>query len=485
MPIIKWLDNETDSLLDAYKSRQSKCLDAASAHHIRLNSTICPTMWDGAVCWPPLEHVGRSTIAIQLGHSFTQNCSYETLGMHTIGMQTAQCSMLSNKPQWLVTEHNCSIEAPDDDDKSILLIHAITQIGYSISMVSLVPAVFIFCFVTQLHCTRNFIHTNLMLSFILRGFFFTLQHNTESNLMAASNKNELKYLTEITGGELEPQYDDLTVQILHCKLLQIFLLFSYLANSFWLLNEGIYLYNILVFSVFKSNERMAVYNIIGWLVPSIISAICYVRLHNSGQSFCWNNDGDTRIWTDIIEKPTGLCSLINFLIFVRMIKIMVKMVEQQSYGSMTSDTVRLLKSILMLFALLGLKNMFFLIVLLEQRGHLSTLQQVAGISDTVIGSFEGFIIALLYCFLNAEVQAEIGRKFRNWHLTDHSYGRHRRSTRSSLSLPSAIGKTTGEVNTDKVDIAMRVSVEHDSGIESNRESLEISRSQHTTRPSFI
>ena len=30
------------------------------------------------------------------------------------------------------------------------------------------------------------------------------------------------------------------MQILHCKLLQIFLLFSYLANSFWLLNEGWY-----------------------------------------------------------------------------------------------------------------------------------------------------------------------------------------------------------------------------------------------------
>lgn len=43
------------------------------------------------------------------------------------------------------------------------------------------------------------------------------------------------------------------------------------------------------------------------------------------------------------------------------------------------------------------------------------------------------------------------------------------------------------VPTDKADIAMRVSVEHDSGIESNRESLEISRTQHTTttRPSFI
>lgn len=477
MPIIKWLDNETQALFDSYLARKTECEYAAQSLNISTtNKTeICPIMWDGAVCWPPLDQL--NTIA-SIGQKFTQDCSYESLGMHLDGMQTAQCT---NYSTWSIIDMNCSIPT-DITDRTAILISAITHIGYSLSLVFLIPAVFIFCFVPQLHCTRNFIHTNLMLSFILRGLFFTLQHNTELNLMDASSNNEIKYLyaisSPITGGDAhshhDPQYTDLSTQIAYCKFLKIFFLFSILATSFWLLNEGIYLYNILVFSVFKSNERMLIYNIIGWLIPSIISTICYVRLHNSGQSFCWNNDGDTRIWTEIIEVPTWLCSVINFLIFLRMISIMTKMIDQRSHGSVTSDTVRLLKSILMLFALLGLNDVFALVVSLK-RGE-SNLKIIA---DTVIGSYEGLVIALLYCFLNAEVQAEIGRKFRNWYWQDHLV--RRRSTRSSLSLPSALGKITSEVSTDK-ELTTRVSVENDSGIESNRESLELSRNH---RPSFI
>ena len=56
--------------------------------------------------------------------------------------------------------------------------------------------------------------------------------------------------------------------------------------------KGIYLYNILVFSVFKSNERMLIYNIIGWLIPSIISWLglknFFVRFNKFGLSF-WSD----------------------------------------------------------------------------------------------------------------------------------------------------------------------------------------------------
>ena len=41
----------------------------------------------------------------------------------------------------------------------------------SLSIITLIPAILIFSFVPTLHCARNFIHTNLMISFFLRRVF--------------------------------------------------------------------------------------------------------------------------------------------------------------------------------------------------------------------------------------------------------------------------------------------------------------------------
>ncbi|KAK3557609.1 hypothetical protein QTP70_030538 [Hemibagrus guttatus] len=94
---------------------------------------------------------------------------------------------------------------------------------------------------------------------------------------------------------------------------------------------------------------------------------------------------------------------------------------------------RLAKSTLFLIPLFGMHYMVFAF-LPENTGEDARLYIELG-----LGSFQGFVVALLYCFLNGEVQAELKKRLWKWQMQGYmSYSKRRRTLFTESSTVTQI-----------------------------------------------
>ncbi|KAG8534885.1 hypothetical protein GDO81_030029, partial [Engystomops pustulosus] len=95
----------------------------------------------------------------------------------------------------------------------------------------------------KLHCTRNFIHMNLFVSFILRAISVFI-------------KDEVLYA--------EQDSNHCHVSTVECKAVMVFFHYCVMSNYFWLFIEGLYLFTLLVETFFPERRYFYWYTIIGW-----------------------------------------------------------------------------------------------------------------------------------------------------------------------------------------------------------------------------
>uniref|UniRef100_A0A8D3C063 Vasoactive intestinal peptide receptor 1a n=1 Tax=Scophthalmus maximus TaxID=52904 RepID=A0A8D3C063_SCOMX len=260
-------------------------------------------------------------------------------------------------------------------------------IGHSVSLISLTVAIVILCLFRKLHCTRNCIHMHLFVSFILKA-------------VAVFIKDVVLYDV----GETENCQSSVG-----CKAVVVFFQYGIMASYFWLLVEGLYLHALLAVSFFSERKYFWWYILIGWGAPTIfISAwvITKVYLNDSG---CWETIDDSPWW--IIKTPILVTILVNFSLFICIIRILRQKMNCPDIGRKESNQYsRLAKSTLLLIPLFGINYIIFAFI--PDHVH----PQVRMVFDLILGSFQGFVVAVLYCFLNGEVQSEIKRKWRRWML---------------------------------------------------------------------
>uniref|UniRef100_A0A8D2LF98 Vasoactive intestinal peptide receptor 1 n=2 Tax=Varanus komodoensis TaxID=61221 RepID=A0A8D2LF98_VARKO len=372
------------SIMLAIESERNECLRTFNSDNQTLG---CRTLWDNITCWP----------AAPLGEIKVMPCpQYFSFFSETQGNVSRNCthngwSEMYPAPYSVVCGYNANSSSSAEETAFYGMVRTGYTIGHSLSLVALTAAMIILCFFRKLHCTRNHIHMHLFMSFIMRAIAVFIK----DIILFESGESDHCFISSVG-----------------CKAAMVFFQYCIMANFFWLLVEGLYLHTLLVISFFSERKYFWCYIMIGWGAPTLfITAWTLTRIHYENEG-CWDLIESSYWW--IIKAPILVSILINFILFICIIRILVQKLHSPDVGrNETSQYSRLAKSTLLLIPLFGIHYTMFAFFPDSAKKE---LLEVKLVFELVLGSFQGFVVAVLYCFLNGEVQGELKRKWRRWHM---------------------------------------------------------------------
>ncbi|XP_060681722.1 vasoactive intestinal polypeptide receptor-like [Hemiscyllium ocellatum] len=343
----------------------------------------CQGMWDNLTCWPSAQ-VGEVVVMpcpflpalfLDIKANVSRNCT--TQGWASLSL-----------PYFLACRYNNNTTPTVQKRDFYQAVKTGYTIGHSLSLCALTTAIIILCIFRKLHCTRNYIHMNLFMSFILRAIAVFIK-----DLVLFEVEETDRCFTALGG----------------CKAAVVFFQYCIMANFFWLLVEGLYLHTLLIISFFSERKYFWWYILIGWGTPMLfIVPWTITRVHYDDDG-CWLNIDSPYWW--IIRAPILVSILVNFIFFICIIRILVQKLHSPDVGlNDTSQYLRLAKSTLLLIPLFGVNYIVF--AFFPDNFEV----EIKLVFDLILGSFQGFIVAVLYCFLNGEVQSELKRKWRRWQI---------------------------------------------------------------------
>uniref|UniRef100_A0A8C3SG39 Glucagon receptor n=1 Tax=Chelydra serpentina TaxID=8475 RepID=A0A8C3SG39_CHESE len=273
------------------------------------------------------------------------------------------------------------LEAQDKFAKTYGSFKIMYTVGYSVSLGTLLLALAILLGFSKLHCMRNYIHMNLFASFVLKGV----------SVLVIDALLKTRYNEKIDDYNVGIWLSDEAAA--GCRAATVFMQYGIVANSCWLLVEGIYLHNLLVLAVFSERSYFTLYLCIGWGERPGTGGTRTSRGAAPGHGGGW--------------AP----ATINFFIFIRIIQILVSKLRahQMRY---TDYKFRLAKSTLTLIPLLGIHEVVFAFVTDEHAQ--GTLRYVKLFFDLFLSSFQpGQAHPVWGCL---QVQSELVKRWQRWKL---------------------------------------------------------------------
>ncbi|XP_030054079.1 growth hormone-releasing hormone receptor [Microcaecilia unicolor] len=362
------------------KKDEHKCLND---NEEQFNKTKgCKKEWDRLLCWHEAD----------FGEAVTLPCPEVFLYfMKEPGTVRRNCTSRGWSEPFPPYHIACPVddEIPVEELPYFSTVKIIYTVGYSMSIISLSIAVIILIILRRLRCPRNYIHIQLFITFILKA-------------LAVFVKDAFLFNNDET--------DHCSLSTTGCKVSVVFLHYFTMTNFKWLLVEALYL-NSLLISSFPHGRRYFWWLVLfGWGSPTFFIIVWIISKAYFEDKECWDvNEGSHYWW--IIRGPITLSIGVSFLLFINIIRILLKKLDPRQINfNNSSQYRRLTKSTLLLIPLFGTHYVVFNFLPEYDR------MEVRIYLELCIGSFQGFIVAVLYCFLNQEVQAEISRR---WHTNSY------------------------------------------------------------------
>ncbi|XP_076756933.1 secretin receptor isoform X1 [Xylocopa sonorina] len=405
----------------------------------------CPEVWDEILCWPS---TAPGDLAIL-------RCPRYIAGFDDQANASKQCM---SDGQWFWHDNTNSpwtnysqcfkqqlvtlvVDLPGGQvnnatlmKKFFPIVKTISKVGYTISLFTLIVAFFILATIKKLRCPRNMLHMHLFASFMLRAFMALLKNVLfVSGIALATDVTIKDGKTFLLGEEKRSSWP--------CKTFTSFWQYFILANYFWILMEGLYLHNLIFLALFTDvNSSIAGYVCLGWGLPALFVCSWIVARIVLEDTYCWTTHENPYLFF-VIRGPTILSIVINFLLFVNIVRVLLLKL-QSTVSEETQRYKRWAKSTLVLVPLFGVHYSIFL-GMSYSIGVNETVEVVWLFCDQLFASFQGFFVAVLYCFLNGEVRTEVSRAIRSQKLP-------RFRTRWATSRPSTHSGSTCSYNASKL-----------------------------------
>ncbi|XP_059351983.1 PDF receptor-like [Daphnia carinata] len=410
---------------------------------------FCRFTWDQLLCWPPTRpgHIVHLPCPPLKGIDPTQWAERRCLDSGlwegppptTDGNEAAAVALLddhdmtnhqqqqgwTNYSQCFLPEirdlMNTLDSGSQQDAEDKLMVAQMTRImeltGLTISLISLMISLFIFTYFRSLQNHRTRIHKNLFaaigIQVIIRMTLYMDQAVFVSGLQVGGGRQTLidSSIVALGAGGIHE------TPIL-CEWFYIVLEYARTTMFVWMFIEGLFLHNLITVMVFRPDTYHKLYLVLGWGIPVILTAIwaAFTATHQT-TSACWLGYNLTPLYW-ILEGPRLTIIFINLLYLLNILRVLVTKLRN-SQCSEAEQLRKAVKAAMVLLPLLGITNA---LVMIKAPLHRSTAEFALWCyTSHFLSSFQGFFVALLYCFLNGEVRSTLAKKMRNY-LTDRQIG---------------------------------------------------------------